>query len=153
MTRLFKTTLFISLIFTTCFTKTFGQTKTQEITDKFFSIYSKDPAKAVDYCFSTNKWMDRKLEAITDLKNKLKNLIELCGDYYGYELLSEKTAGQNIKMVTFILKYDREPIRFSFFFYKPKDKWQLNNFSYDEDIDKDLEEATKAYRLKENISW
>ncbi|MBS1776286.1 MAG: hypothetical protein JSS64_08415 [Bacteroidetes bacterium] len=153
MTRFLKTIPFLFLLFSFGLTKTFGQTTTQEITDKFFTLYSKDPAKAVDYGFSTNKWMDRKLDAVTDLKNKLKNLIDLCGDYCGYEMLSEKTAGQNIKMVTFIVKYDREPIRFTFFFYKPKDKWQLNNFSYDEDIDKDLEEATKAYRLKENINW
>ena len=29
--------------------------------------------------------------------------------------------------------------------------WQLNNFSFDEDIDKDLEEVTKACRLKGNF--
>jgi hypothetical protein len=37
--------------------------------------------------------------------------------------------------------------------YKAKDIWRVNNFSYDENIDDDLEEATKAYRLKENINW
>ena len=153
MTRLFLRLTLIGFISLTFIAPSFGQTTTKEITDKFFEIYAKEPAKAVDYGFSTNKWMDRKLDAVTDLKNKLKNLIDLCGDYFGYELLSEKTAGQNIKMVTFIVKYDREPLRFIFFFYKPKDKWQLNNFSYDEDIDKDLEEATKAYRLNENINW
>ena len=153
MKRQLQNLSFICLVFTLYSTKTFGQTTTKEITDKFFTIYSKDPAKAVDYGFSTNKWLDRKQDDVTNLKNKLKNLIDLCGDYYGYELLSEKTAGQNIKMVTFIIRYDREPIRFTFLFYKPNDKWQLNNFSYDENIDGDLEEATKAYRLKENMNW
>lgn len=153
MTQLFKTRIFLCLFLSFILTNTFGQTTTKEITDKFFSIYSKNPAKAIDYGFSTNKWLDRKIDAVTDLKNKLKNLIDLCGDYYGYELLSEKTAGENIKMVTFIVRYDREPIRFTFFFYKPNGTWRLNNFSYDEDIDKDLEEATKAYRLKENLNF
>jgi hypothetical protein len=32
-----------------------------------------------------------------------------------------------------------------------KENWRVNNFSFDEDIDKDLDEACKAYRLKENI--
>lgn len=153
MNKLYKTLFFASLLFFLGLTNTFCQSSTKEITDKFFSIYAKDPSKAIEYGFSTNKWMDRKLDAVTDLKNKLKNLIDLCGEYYGYEMLSETTAGENIKMVTFIVKYDREPIRFSFFFYKPKDKWQLNNFSYDEGIDEDLEEAAKAYRLKENMNW
>lgn len=69
---------------------------------------------------------------------------------YGFELLSDKSAGQSVRMITYIVKYDREPIRFSFLLYKAKDKWQVNNLSFDEDIDNDLSEATKAYRLKEN---
>jgi len=129
----------------------FGQTIEKEITDKFFLIYEKEPIKAVDYAFSTNKWFERKLDGIAELKSGLKNLIDLCGEYSGYELLSKKTAGQNITIMTFIVKYDREPIRFTFYLYRAKDKWRVNNFSYDEDVDKDLIEAGKAYRLKENI--
>ncbi len=141
---------FIGLLFTIFSTPIFGQTTEKEITDKFFSIYQKDPIKAVEYAFSTNKWFDRNQDGVANLKSNLKNLIDLCGDYYGYELLSQKTAGQSITTITFIVKYDREPIRFTFNFYKANDTWRVNNFSYDEDIDNDLEEATKAYRLKEN---
>jgi hypothetical protein len=153
MTQFFETKIFILVFISIGLTKTFAQTTTTEITDKFFSLYSKDPIKAVDYAFSTNKWFDRQQDGVANLKNKLKNTIDLCGDYYGHELLSEKTAGPSIKMITYIVKYDREPIRFTFFMYKAKDAWRVNNFSYDENIDSDLEEATKAYRLKENISW
>lgn len=152
MKQVFKTTLIICLVIPVCLAKTFGQATTREITDRFFTLYAKDPAQAIDYAFSTNQWMDRKIDEVANLKNTLKNLVDLCGDYYGYEMLSEKTAGQHIKLVTFIVKYAREPIRFTFFFYKPNDKWQLNNFSYDENIDQDLEEATRAYRLAENMN-
>ena len=145
------TCLILILLFS--LTNLFAQASRKEILDNFFSIYSKDPVKAIEYGFSTNKWMDRKQDEITSMKNKLKNLVELLGDYYGYDLLSEKTAGQNITLATYIIRYEREPIRFTFLFYKPKDKWQLNNFSYDESIDQDLEEAAKAYRLKENNLW
>lgn len=127
-----------------------GQTTTKEISDKFFQIYSKDPMAAIDYAFSTNKWFDRKEDAKTTLKNKLKTLIDVCGDYYGYEELDEKTAGTSSKIASFIIRYDREPVRFVIFFYKPKDTWQVNNLAFDEDIDEDLKEAAKAYRLKEN---
>jgi hypothetical protein len=153
MTRQVFKLLFTGLLLLICLTKSFGQSTTTEITNKFFSLYAKDAIKAVDYAFSTNKWFDRQQDGVANLKNKLKNTIDLCGEYYGYELLSEKTAGPSIKMITYIVKYDREPIRFTFFMYKANDTWRVNNFSYDEDIDKDLEEATKAYRLKENINW
>lgn len=153
MAQLFKAKLFSLLFLLICLTKPFAQTTTSEITDKFFTLYATDPIKAVDYAFSTNKWFERQQDGVSNLKNKLKNTIDLCGDYYGYELLSEKTAGTNIKLITYIVRYDREPIRFTFFMYKAKDDWRVNNFSYDENIDSELEEAAKAYRLKENVDW
>ncbi len=150
MKKLSSKLALLGFIFVLILYKSIGQTTTKEITDKFFSLYSTDPQKAVEYGFSTDKWFDKKQDGVSNLKNKLKDLVELVGEYEGYELLSEKTAGSNIKMITYIVRYEREPIRFTFLFYKPKDKWQINNLSFDEDIDKDLEEATKAYRLREN---
>jgi hypothetical protein len=38
-----------------------------------------------------------------------------------------------------------------FLFYKPDNSWRLQNFSYDDNLDTELEEANKAYRLKENL--
>jgi hypothetical protein len=104
-----------ALAFIFCLTNTFGQTSTKEITDKFFSLYSQDPIKAVEYAFSTNKWFEKNQEGVDNLKTKLKTTIDICGDYYGYEMLSEKTAGQSISMATFIVKYNRQPLRFTFF--------------------------------------
>ncbi len=69
----------------------------------------------------------------------------ILGEYYGSEQLSEKTAGEHLKMVAFMVRYDREPLKV-YFLYKPT--WRLNNFSYDEDLDKDLDEASKAYRFR-----
>lgn len=138
--------LMLSLIIT----ETTAQTTPTEITDKFFSIYSKDPIKAVEYAFATNKWFDKKQDAIVGVKNKIKNLTELVGDYYGYELLTVKTAGPSVKVMTFVVKYDREPLRFIFLMYKAKDTWRVNNFSFDEELGDELTESAKAYRLKEN---
>lgn len=50
-----------------------------------------------------------------------------------------------------MIKYDRQPVRFQFIFYKPSDKWQLQDFRYDDDLDTELIEAANAYRLMENL--
>ena len=146
MIKIFITIL--GLLLSNC---TNAQTTTKEITDKFFVLYAKDPLEAVDYAFSTNKYWEKNPDGIRDLKNKLKNEIDICGEYLGFEMLSSKTAGKNIMMTSFILKYDRLPIRFIFFFYKPKDTWRVNSLLFDENIDDDLKEGIKAYRLKENM--
>ena len=142
--------LLMFVLFSSSFSTVKGQVTTKEITDHFFEIYSKDPVKAIDYAFSTNKWFERKQDAIAELKNKFKTLNDVCGDYYGYEEITEKTAGTSLKIISYLVKYDREPVRFVFLFYKAKDTWRVNNLSFDEDIDEDLKEAAKAYRLKEN---
>jgi hypothetical protein len=146
----FRHLILAGLMLSLIITETSAQTTPTEITDKFFSIYSKDPIKAVEYAFATNKWFDKKQDAIVGVKNKIKNLTELVGDYYGYELLTVKTAGPSVKIMTFVVKYDREPLRFIFLMYKAKDTWRVNNFSFDEELGDELTESAKAYRLKEN---
>lgn len=128
-----------------------AQTTTEEITTEFFKTYEKSPQKAVDYVFGTNKWMmDRNKDGIENVKTQLTSFLGLVGDYYGYEKITEKSVGESYKLVSYMIKYDRQPVRFTFVFYKPKDRWQVQNFQYDDNLDDELEESGKVYRLKEN---
>jgi hypothetical protein len=139
MKKLLPRLILMGFVFIFFSLKSSGQATIKEITDKFFNLYSTDPQKAIEYGFSTNKWFDKKQDDISTLKSKLKDFMGLVGEYEGYEFLSEKSAGSNLKMITYIVRYEREAVRFIFLFYKPKDKWQLNNFSFDENIDKELQ--------------
>lgn len=93
----------------------YAQNTETEITVKFFELYKRDPVKAVDYAFSTNKWMERNKDGVDNLKNQLTNTLGLIGDYYGYELITEERVGDNLKYVSYLLRYDRQPLRFTFF--------------------------------------
>lgn len=128
-----------------------AQSTTEEITSEFFKTYDKSPQKAVDYVFGTNKWMiDRNKDGIENVKSQLTNFLGLVGDYYGYEKITEKSVGKSFRLISYMIKYDRQPMRFTFVFYKPKDKWQVQNFQFDDNLDDELEESGKVYRLKEN---
>ena len=142
-------TLLIVAVLSTNISK--AQSTTEEITARFFETYEKSPQKAVDYAFGTNKWMmDRNKDGIENVKTQLTSFLGLVGDYYGYEKITEKSVGESYRLVSYMLKYDRQPVRFTFIFYKPKDKWQVQNFQYDDSLDDELEESGKVYRLKEN---
>ena len=143
----------ISLLLLTFLSTTIlrSQPTVEEITDKFFKTYEKSPLEGVDYIFSTNKWMmDRNKDGVENIKTKLNSFIGLVGDYYGYEKITEKSVGESYRLVSYLVKYDRQPVRFTFVFYKPKDSWQVQNFQYDDGLDDELEESGKVYRLKEN---
>jgi hypothetical protein len=131
----------------------FGQDNPQIIIDKFFNLYTtKNSSEAIDYIFSTNKWMGDSKDEIEGVKFKLNSTLKLIGDYSGHDLITKKTIGEHLALYTFLVRYDRQPLRFSMLFYKPKSSWQLQNFSYDDNIDEELKEAAKAFRLKEIIN-
>ena len=132
----------------------FAQNDPQKIIDEFFSRYkSKSPIDAVDYIFSTNKWMTESKDQIENIKFKLGSTLKLLGSYYGQNQITKKTLGEHLTLYTFLVRYDRQPLRFNFLFYKANDQWVILNFSYDDSIDEELKEATKAYRLKENADY
>ena len=128
--------------------KLLAQSTYKEITDAFFAVYAKYPSKAVEYAFGTNKWMLKKPEVVTNVKTQLKTLTELLGDYYGFEPLEENTISASLKEVKFLVRYEREPLQFTFLLYKPKDKWMVENFSFNENMDKEIEGGTKTRTAK-----
>lgn len=146
-----RTTIAI-LIFTILTKICLGQTTPQEISNKFFATYKLgDSDKAIDYLFSNSPYAKDFAEGIEDVKRQLKKTSGQIGKFYGADLLTTRTAGTNLIMFTYLVRHDREPLVFNIMFYKPNDKWHMQNFKYGNSIDDELEEASKAYRLKENF--
>ena len=144
-----KQLLVIVLFFT--MPSVFGQSDPSEkITDSFFKTYKQSPTKAYTDLFENNKWMNDKRSDVETVKIKLDDFLRGLGEYFGYELITEKSAGESYLLKSYLIKYERQPLRFTFLLYRPNDKWQLQNFSYDTNIEEELGEAAKAYRLKNN---
>lgn len=127
----------------------FGQNTPEEIVSKFFTEYKNDGAsKALDNLYSNNEWMNRATDAITKLKQQLNSLNEdYVGKYYGYELIVEKKLSDSFILMSYLVKYDRQPIRFTFQFYKPDNEWRTHSFKYDGNMDEEIEESAKVYYL------
>jgi len=141
-----KITILIFIIIATSLVELKAQTSEKEIPIEFFRIFKTEPMKAMDYAFSTNSWMERNIDGVESVKAKFKDILPLIGDYYGYEMITEKKIGNNLKLISYILKYDRQPIRFTFVLYKPQDKWQVQNLNWDVDLDDEIEESAKQNR-------
>ncbi len=132
----------------------FAQNDPQKIIDEFFNLYKeKSTDAALDYIFKTNKWMNESQDQIDNVKFKLNGTLKQLGELAGHNLITKKTLGEHLALYTFMVRYDRQPLRFSFLFYNPNNQWRLHNFSFDHALDTELEEATKAYRLKENLDY
>jgi hypothetical protein len=107
--------------------------------------------EALSYLLESNKWMMESKDQIDNLKNNLNGTVQLLKEYYGYEHIRSTSIGDNYKLFTYLIKYDLQPLRFAILLYKPYKEWRLQNFSFDDDLDSELDEASTAYRLEENI--
>lgn len=125
-----------------------AQNSPKDLINDFFTTYKKDAGKAIRNLYKTNVWTER-------IKDDIENVVitvngftkDYMGEYYGYELITTKKFSESFELYSYLVKYDRQPIRFIFKFYKPNDKWVLYSYSLDDKIDDEIEQAAKLYYL------
>lgn len=120
-----------------------GPKSALQIIDVFFKKYKDEGADtAIDYLFATNKLLAN-LPQLSVLKAKLDSLPQSVGKYVGHELITQKSASPSLYFYSYLVKFENQPYRFTFMFYKPQNDWELYRFKYDDQIDSELEEAGK----------
>ncbi len=114
---------------------TFSQTGCDSIPEKFFSVFDKKGSDAaVDWVYSTNKYIRSNIQASLKVKTELKKIISLIGAYKGYELMEKKVASPSYVHLYYLAKFERQPLKFTFVLYKPADKWQLQKLQFNDKI-------------------
>ncbi len=118
----------------------FCQFTPKGIAEKFFKEYQTlGVTKSIDNLYASNKWMEFSADAVSGLKTQLEGLtVDFVGKFHGYELVKEQKIGENYIFLTYLGRYDRQPIRFDFEFYKPNNTWQIHSFSFDDKFGEDL---------------
>jgi len=143
------TKLLLTLILVSIYTFKSNAQNGQDIIDQFFTNFeTKGASIAVDELYKTNPWTTRIQDAINNVKTQLERYDEnLVGKYYGYEHIVTKKLANSYVLHSYFVKFDRQPIRFTFQFYKPAEEWRLYSFQFDDNYDDEIEEAAKMYYL------
>lgn len=121
----------------------YSQDDSQRLINNFFTTYEKDKGQAFDSIFKSNPYFTKtQISYIKDTLNKFLSQLE---NYCGYELVHTQFPGNSKSMVLYyyIVKYERQPVKFVFVFYKPKETWMLYNFLFNGEVDTDLIDAAK----------
>jgi hypothetical protein len=118
-----------------------AQEKTpSNIIDTFFKIYNtKGSNEALDFIFLTNKFIEKK--DVELIKERVTQYAKILGKYHNQDLVIKKSVGSSIEVYSYILKYERQPIKFLITFYKPSRKWKLQNFKINDNFIEDIEKA------------
>lgn len=115
-----------------------AQESPEDIMDYFFTVFKNDTGKAIEYIFSTNPQIDPKQQGINSIKEGLETHRKLLGNYYGYDLASKYYVGTVYAKYSYVLKYERQPVKIVVVFYKPSNKWKVQSMNLYSDVEGDL---------------
>jgi len=111
----------------------------RELTEKFFQyVAAGKPEEGVQYLFGLNPWMMRKPDDVDKMKSQVANVTSVMGQYQGYELIVEKSVGERLVHLSYFAYYERQPLRFTLQFYKPKDTWTTYGFNFDDTFNMEM---------------
>lgn len=123
----------------------------REYAENFFSVYETEGIEAaIDTLYSTNKWMTKNKEAVSNLKSQMKEELksESIGKHFGQDLFINKKLTGNYQLLRYIVKFERQPILFTFQFYRPDNEWKIYSFRYSFRVAQEFEEASMLELLK-----
>ena len=82
-----------------------------------------------------------------EVQAKLTNLPKIVGECRTYSRMFERMVAGRFLYIDYLVIFDKQPVEFSFQFYKPKDKWMLYGFSMDMDIVKKMDDKIRSKML------
>lgn len=135
---------FLILVLVSCS----SNNKQQKLIDTFFLKYEqKGVESAIEHIYSSNPFMQNEGTCQRDsLTNMLNDLTKQLGKYEGHELLRKEQISKSLEIQSYLVKYERQPLRFNFILYHSMNKWHFQNFQYDSNI-------TDEINLITDISW
>lgn len=145
----------LALLCTTVIAETKSQNQNnskspEDYVNIFFDLYrNRSPVAAADYIFANNPYIFEKQESVQDLKTKIGNLEKMLGKERGFFLVQNRDFEDTIRVISYIVKYDRQPLRFIFVFYKPADRWLTYQFNFDNAMDDSILNQGKTLEFRD----
>lgn len=143
-----RKSIFVILVMVVSSSPLFSQLGPGQILERFFNKYRYEPQEAVDFIFSKNPiFQGEAASQAQHVKDKLAQAVPVLGKYYGREPITKQQIGSSLVLYSYLIQYERQPIRFTFKFYKPDREWFLLSFAFDDDLSEELEAAAKIPQL------
>ena len=86
------------------------------------SVAAGDADKALD-ALARGSLLETQPKQLEVLKTQIKAGVGLYGKYLGVELIHEKTFGKSVVSLTYLMKFEQNPLVWNFVFYRPQDQW------------------------------
>lgn len=105
----------------------------REFVEEFFgNIKAGKVAEGYDILFTGSGIPAMKPQAVETLKTQTVSALAMSGEIVGFEKLREEQFGTSIVRLVYVLKCEKEPTIWEFYFYKPHASWFLRNILFND---------------------
>jgi hypothetical protein len=99
---------------------------------KFFNTL-----KAGDYAnayetFLAGSPLGEQKEKMSVFISKTQEAFGIYGQLYDYELYDNQCIGANVRVLTYLTRHQRQPLRWRFIFYRAQSTWTVTNMGFDD---------------------
>ena len=98
----------------------------------FVEVQKGNIAGAYDQLFTGSPIPVDKPQAVTVLKQQTLANLPLYGKILGFEIVHEEKLSDSVVRFVYILKTEKAPLTWEFYFYKPKADWFIANINYND---------------------
>lgn len=98
------------------------------------AIQNGDISAGYDRLFTGSAIPNDKPQAIAVVKMQTQSGLSLYGKILGYEFIKEEKFGSSVVRLVYVLKSEKAPIIWEFYFYKPKESWFLANVIFKDEF-------------------
>ncbi|HET6464726.1 MAG TPA: hypothetical protein VFH55_03845 [Nitrospiria bacterium] len=98
----------------------------------FGEVQKGNIAGAYDQLFTGSPIPTDKPQAVTVLKQQTQANLPLYGKILGIEVVHEEKISDSVMRFVYILKTEKAPLTWEFYFYKPKAEWYLANINFND---------------------
>ncbi len=108
----------------------------QAIAEAFFQLMEQKKVEpAFDHLFANAPLIKEHPESLANLKQQTPALLAMNGAMLGHEFLTEESYGTSLVRLLYVVKSEKHPTIWQFFFYKPKDKWFIADLKFNDNFD------------------
>lgn len=119
--------IFALLTFVSIFSFSLSAQSPEDLINSFFKTYQeKNINVAVKNLLSTNKFLSSDTIIASNWEKRFIKFTQNKGEYCGFELIEKEETSISFNTLSYLLKFEKAPVRIVFIMYKPKDKWQVN---------------------------
>lgn len=108
----------------------------QQMVERFLTgIQQGKISESYDQLFVGSTILASKPQAVSTLKHQTKTGLPLYGKILGYEKVHNEQFSNSLARLVYILKLERHPTIWQFYFYKPGSQWVLINVKFNDQLD------------------